>query len=130
MTFLGKTEICTCNTGCEVALTGTHAQMEPGYGITQPSLHLLAEYLLHVPVVHFVILDSLGQLERTADPDGRGGEVVVHHRRLLREHVEGLGGNSIGLNLLPKRYPKYALKVDRIKSVYHRYLFQDHGAPK
>ena len=51
---------------------------------------LLAEYLLHVPVVHFVILDSLGQLERTADPDGRGGEVVVHHRRLLREHVEGL----------------------------------------
>ena len=40
-----------------------------------------------------------------------------------------LGGNSIGLNLLLKRLPDYVPKVDRIKSVYHRYLFKAMGHP-
>ena len=49
-----------------------------------------------------------------------------------RDHLiwRAQGGNSIELNLLPKRSPKYAPKVDRIKSVYHRYLFKAMGHPK
>ena len=39
------------------------------------------------------------------------------------------GGNSIGLNLSPKRLPKYAPKVDRFKTVYHRYLLKAMGHP-
>ena len=49
--------------------------------------------------------------------------------RWLRRRRWGrrVGGNSIGLNLSPKRSPKYTPKVDRIKSVYHRYLFKAMG---
>ena len=49
--------------------------------------------------------------------------------RRLQTAMAAQGGNSIGLNLSPKRLPKYAHKVDRIKSVNHRHLFKAMGHP-
>ena len=58
---------------------------------------------------------------------------LMNHSRVTSEDWEGRfrcfayqGGNSIGLNLSPKRSPKYAPKVSRL--VYHRYLFKAGGA--
>ena len=69
---------------------------------------------------------------RTADPQNAARHIFASiTARLNKDDKVFLrqGGNTIGLNLSPNRLPKYAPKVDRIKSVYHRYLFKAMGHP-
>ena len=69
---------------------------------------------------------------RTADPQNAARHIFASITARLNKDDKVLlrqGGNTIGLNLSPNRLPKYAPKVDRIKSVYHRYLLKAMGQP-
>ena len=100
--------------------------------VAAPGLHPKYNYATFVGAILLMTVTDFELIKGMSNKYwGWGWEDDELYHRLVDAGLKVQGGNSIGLSLSPKRWPKYAPKVDRIKSVYQRQVpLQGHGAPK